>query len=72
LRTLTGGANNGDNTLAERLKQTAILTDTPLKAALVDLGFRGREVDGTRILHRGELKRISKADKRLLKRRQAV
>jgi IS5 family transposase len=36
------------------------------------LGYRGREVDGIRILHRGKPKRMSKAEKRLLKRRQAV
>ena len=59
-------------TLAEQLEQTAILTDTPVKTALVDLGYRGREVDGIRILHRGKPKRMSKAEKRLLKRRQAV
>jgi IS5 family transposase len=38
----------------------------------VDLGYRGREVEETRILHRGKPKRMSKAEKRLLKRRQAV
>ena len=59
-------------TLAEQLEQTAILTDTPVKTALVDLGDRGREVDGVRILHGGKPKRMSKAEKRLLKRRQAV
>ena len=40
--------------------------------ALVDLGYRGREVNGVRVLHRGKPKRMTKAEKRLLKRRQAV
>ena len=66
-----GHPYNGD-TPAEQLEQRAILTDTPVKTALVDLGYHGREVDGTRILHRGKPKRMSKAEKRLLKRRQAV
>ena len=70
-RSFPGNPYDGD-TLAEQLEQTAILTDTPVKTALVDLGYRGREVDGTRILHRGKPKRMSQAEKRLLKRRQAV
>jgi IS5 family transposase len=70
-RSFPGNPYDGD-TLAEQLEQTAILTDTPVKTALVDLGYRGREVDGIRILHRGKPKRMSKAEKRLLKRRQAV
>ena len=68
---VAGHPYNGD-TPAEQLEQTAILTDTSVKTALVDLGYRGREVDGIRILHRGKPKRMSKAEKRLLKRRQAV
>jgi len=70
-RSFPGNPYDGD-TLAEQLEQTAILTDTPVKTALVGLGYRGREVDGIRILHRGKPKRMSKAEKRLLKRRQAV
>ncbi|WP_235013523.1 transposase, partial [Spiribacter roseus] len=70
-RSFPGNPYDGD-TLAEQLEQTAILTDTPVKTALVDLGYRGREVEGIRILHRGKPKRMSKAEKRLLKRRQAV
>jgi IS5 family transposase len=65
-------ANPKALTHLEQLEQTAILTDTPVKTALVDLGYRGREVDGIRIRHRGKPKRMSKAEKRLLKRRQTV
>jgi len=39
---------------------------------LTNTGYRGREVDGARILHRGKPKRMSKTEKRLLKRRPAV
>mgnify|MGYP006427151291 CR=1 FL=1 len=38
----------------------------------MDLGYRGRAVDGVRVLHPGKPKRVCKAEKRLLKRRQAV
>ena len=72
-RSFPGNPYDGD-TLAEQLEQTAILTDTPVKTALFDLGYRGREVEGIRILHRGKPKRMSKAEKRLrpidLSRRQ--
>ena len=40
-RSFPGNPYDG-NTLAEQLEQTAILTDTPVKTALVDLGYRGR------------------------------
>ncbi|WP_407810824.1 hypothetical protein [Spiribacter roseus] len=43
-----------------------------MKTALVDLGYRGRKVGGIRILHRGKPKRMSKAEKWVLKRRQAA
>lgn len=59
-RSFPGHPYEGDK-LAEQLEQTAILTDTPVKTALADLGYRGREVDGIRILHRGKPKRMSKA-----------
>ena len=71
VRSFPGNPYDGD-TLAEQLEQTVILTDTLVKTALVDLDYRSREVDGTRILHRGEPKRTSKGEKRLLRRRQAV
>ncbi|KAF0284704.1 transposase [Spiribacter roseus] len=70
-RSFPGNPYDGD-TLAEQFEQTAILADTPMKTALVDLGYRGQEVEDIRILHRGKPKRMKKAEKRLLKRRQAV
>jgi len=71
LISIAGHTCSGD-TLAERLEQAAILSNTAVKNAVAELGYRGPEVDGTRILHRGKPKRMSKAEKRLLKRRQAV
>ncbi|MBS0369480.1 MAG: hypothetical protein JSS57_09800 [Proteobacteria bacterium] len=39
---------------------------------IVDLGYRGVEVPGVEIIHRGRLKSLSAKAHRLLKRRQAV
>jgi IS5 family transposase len=39
---------------------------------LVDLGYRGREVDDVAIVHRGKAKTLTKAQRRWLRRRQAV
>jgi IS5 family transposase len=36
------------------------------------LGYRGRTVEGTEILHRGRLKTLTRAQRRVLRRRQAV
>ena len=58
--------------LARQLEQTAILTAAPVKTALMDLGYRSREIDGIHVLHRGKPKSISKVEKRALKRRRAV
>ena len=58
-RSFPGDPYDG-NTLAEQIEQISILTNAPVKTALVDLGYRGKP------------KRMSKAEKRLLKRRQAV
>lgn len=40
--------------------------------ALVDLGYRGREVDGVQVLHRGKAKTLTRRQWRWIKRRQAV
>ena len=46
------------------------------KQAIVDLGFRGKEVDaanpGLEIIHRGRIKSLNKEQRRWLKRRQAI
>ena len=46
------------------------------KQAIVDLGFRGKEVNaanpGLEIIHRGRIKSLNKEQRRWLKRRQAI
>ncbi|KOR39208.1 transposase, partial [Xanthomonas oryzae] len=65
-RSFPGNPYDGD-TLAEQLEQTrGLLQDVNVitQVAIVDLGYRGREVDGVQILHRGKAKTLT--------RRQAV
>lgn len=70
-RSFPGNPYDGD-TLAEQLEQIGILTETKPATAYVDLGYRAREQDGTDIIHRGKMKRLTKSQRRALKRRQAV
>ena len=73
-RSFPGNPYDGD-TLAEQLEQTrGLLQDvnvTPT-VAIVDLGDRGREVDGVQVLHRGKAKTLTRRQWRWIKRRQAV
>jgi len=70
-RSFPGTPYDGD-TLAEQLEQTEILTGARPKVAIVDLGYRGREVDGVEILHRGKPKRLTRRQWAWVKRRQAI
>lgn len=70
-RSFPGNPYDGD-TLAEQLEQVAILTERPIHTAIVDLGFRGRSVEGVDILHRGKAKRLTRTQWRWVKRRQAI
>lgn len=70
-RSLPGTPYDGD-TLAEQLEQTEILSGHKPKMAIVDLGYRGREVDGVQILHRGKSKRLTRRQWAWVKRRQAI
>lgn len=47
---------------------------TSIKEAVVDLGYRGVDADnpGVQIVHRGRIKSMSLAQKKILKRRQAI
>jgi IS5 family transposase len=69
-RSFPGNPYDGD-TLAEQLEQVGILTEVKPTTAIVDLGFRGRAIDGVQILHRG-LKRLTRTQKTWLKRRQSI
>ena len=73
-RSFPGTPYDGD-TLAEQLEQSRTLmqdTGTTPKVAIVDLGYRGREIEGVQILHRGKAKSLTRRQWRWIKRRQAV
>lgn len=70
-RSFPANPYDGD-TLDEQLEQIEILTEVKPKEAFVDLGYRGRTVQGVEIIHRGKLKRLTRSQRRALKRRQAV
>ena len=77
-RSFTGNPYDG-HILAAQMEQSTILLQD-LKVApgqvVVDLGFRGKEVDQANpdleIIHRGRIKTMTKQQRRWLKRRQAV
>jgi IS5 family transposase len=63
------------HTLAEPLEQTRILLQnvvgTPT-TVIVDLGYRGVEIPGVDIVHRGKAKQLTTQQRLWLKRRQAI
>ena len=72
----TGNPFDG-HTLQAQLAQCNTLikgAGTPIKQAFVDLGYRGVDKDnpGVQVVHRGRIKSMSQAEKKLLKRRQAI
>ena len=70
-RSFPGNPYDGD-TLAEQLEQTEILTGQRPHTAIVDLGYRGRHLEGVEILHRGKPKRLTRRQWSWVKRRQAI
>lgn len=75
-RTFAGNPYDG-HTLNEQLEQAAILMQDSQKvpkAAFVDLGYRGVDKDnpGVDIKHRGKARQLSKAQRKQLRRRQAI
>lgn len=75
-RTFPGNPYDG-HSLREQLEQVSILledTGKQPKEVVVDLGFRGVDQDnpGVQIIHRGKYKSLTRAQRRWLKRRQAV
>ena len=75
-RAFPGNPYDG-HTLTEQIEQATILMQEVQGApkphtAIVDLGYRGVEVPGVEIIHRGRIKSLSAKARRLLKRRQAV
>ncbi|WP_230078380.1 transposase, partial [Xanthomonas oryzae] len=60
-RSFPGNPYDGD-TLAEQLEQArGLLQDVDVipQVAIVDLGYRGRDVEGVQILHRGQAKTLT-------------
>lgn len=70
-RSFPGRPYDGD-TLKEQLEQVECLTRIKPQTAIVDLGFRGREIEGTTVLHRGKAKSLTQSQWRWVKRRQAI
>jgi IS5 family transposase len=75
-RTFPGNPYDG-HILSAQLEQTRILLEDAgrvPKEVVVDLGFRGVDADNpsVEIIHRGKYKRLSRPQRRWLKRRQAV
>ena len=70
-RTFPGNPYDGD-TLSEQVEQVEILTDVRPETVIVDLGYRGRDLEETEVLHRGKSKRLPKRQWQWVKRRQAI
>jgi IS5 family transposase len=70
-RNLPGNPYDGD-TLAEQLDQTEILTGHKPHTAIVDLGYRGRALEGVKILYRARPKRLTKRQWSWVKPREAI
>ena len=69
-RSFPGNPYVGD-TLAEQLEQIGILTETK-PMTYVDLEYQAREQEDTEVIHRGKMKRLTRNQRKALKRRQAV
>ena len=70
-RSFPGNPYDGD-TLEEQLEQVEIVSGMKPKTAIVDLGYRGRNVEGVTVLHRGKPKTLTRRQWAWVKRRQAV
>jgi transposase, IS5 family len=70
-RTFPGNPYDGD-TLSEQVEQVEILTGVKPETVIVDLGYRGRDLEETEILHRGKSKRLPRRQWQWVKRRQAI
>lgn len=70
-RSFPGNPYDGD-TLAEQLEQVEIVSGTRPAMAIVDLGYRGREIEGVTVLHRGKPKSLTRRQWAWVKRRQAI
>ena len=71
MRAMPGNPYDG-HTLPEALEQVAILTGQTPALAVVDRGYRGHGVAGTKVLTSGSRRGLTPALKRLLRRRSAI
>ena len=71
IRAMPGNPYDG-HTLGEALQQVETLTDQRVSLAVVDRGYRGHGVKGTRVLVSGTRRGLTPTLARLLKRRSAV
>jgi IS5 family transposase len=71
MRSMPGNPYDG-HTVDSQLEQVEILTDVKPKIALVDRGYRGVEAAGGTRLLVSHTRRLPRALKKLLKRRQAI
>ncbi|MBB6065906.1 hypothetical protein HNR76_002481, partial [Pseudoxanthomonas broegbernensis] len=53
-------------------EQVGIVSGTQPTTAIVDLGYRGREIEGVQVLYRGKPKTLTRRQWAWVKRRQAV
>lgn len=70
-RSFAGNPYDGD-TLGEQLEQVEIVGGQKPKTAIVDLGYRGCEVEGGSVLHRGKPKSLTRRQWAWVKWRQAI
>jgi IS5 family transposase len=71
MRSLPGNPYDG-HTLAEALEQVEILTDRRPRLAVVDRGYRGHGVEGTRVLISGSRRGLTSALAKALRRRSSI
>jgi transposase, IS5 family len=71
MRSMPGNPYDG-HTLGEALQQVETLTDQRVSLAVVDRGYRGHGVQGTRVLVSGTRRGLTPTLARLLKRRSAI
>ncbi|MFW5750715.1 MAG: IS5 family transposase, partial [Planctomycetota bacterium] len=71
MRAMPGNPYDG-HTLAEALEQVETLTDMRPAVAVVDRGYRGHDVRGTRVLISGMRRDLTKGLKAQLRRRSAI
>ena len=72
----TGNPFDGHTLKAQLAQSNALIQSagTSIKQAFVDLAYRGVDADnpGVEVIHRGRIKSMSKAERKQLKRRQAI